>query len=209
MLTAPLSRLIDDYKQDPNLTYQTWFLHNEDRLKAFRSIRRGVLQVISDIKDGSFPNDFKGSSLEFVLTCITEQKQVFEGASHPFYWKPKLRIPDIYENQDHKRYFGQFLECCLKTNKPDSSFRSLYFKSNHLVVSSARICSQSWSSGFTGIAFPFSSKFSSLTSSASVGSRKKKTSSSNGHPARLLCGASQELQHGTTTTQSLTSGLGL
>lgn len=114
------TRLIEDYKQHPNLVYQSWFLHNEDRLKAFRSIRRGVLQIISDIKDGSFPNDFKGSSLEFVLNCITEQKQVFEGASHPFYWKPKLRIPDIYENQEHKRYFGQFLECCLKATKPEA-----------------------------------------------------------------------------------------
>lgn len=114
------SRLIEEYKQNPDLTYQSWFLHNEDRLKAFRSIRRGVLQVISDIKDGSFPNDFKGSSLEFVLSCITEQKQIFEGASHPFYWKPKLRIPDIYENQDHKRQFGQFLECCLKATKPET-----------------------------------------------------------------------------------------
>ncbi len=120
MSADPLARLIDEYKQNPDLTYHTWFLHNEDRLKAFRSIRRGVLQVISDIKDGSFPNDFKGSSLEFVLTCITEQKQVFEGASHPFYWKPKLRIPDIYENQDHKRYFGQFLDCCLKATKPET-----------------------------------------------------------------------------------------
>ncbi|GAB3787796.1 hypothetical protein GCM10028818_53320 [Spirosoma horti] len=45
---------------------------------------------------------------------------MFEGASHPFYWKPKLRIPDIYENQDHKRYFGQFLECCLKATKPET-----------------------------------------------------------------------------------------
>lgn len=114
------AHLIDVYKQSPDLTYHSWFLHNEDRLKAFRSIRRGVLQVISDIRDGSFPNDFKGSSLEFVLTCITEQKQVFEGASHPFYWKPKLRIPDIYENQDNKRHFGQFLECCLKANKPET-----------------------------------------------------------------------------------------
>lgn len=114
------TKLIHEYKQSPDLTYQSWFLHNEDRLKAFRSIRRGVIQVISDIKGGSFPNDFKGSSLEFVLTCITEQKQVFEGASHPFYWKPKLRIPDIYENQDHKRYFGQFLECCLKATKPET-----------------------------------------------------------------------------------------
>lgn len=120
MPTSSLTGLIDDYKQNPDLTYQSWFLHNEDRLKAFRSIRRGVLQVISDIKDGSFPNDFKGSSLEFVLSCITEQKQLFEGASHPFYWKPKLRIPDIYENQDHKRYFGQFLECCLKAIKPET-----------------------------------------------------------------------------------------
>lgn len=120
MLATPFARLIDEYKQNPDLTYQSWFLHNEDRLKAFRSIRRGVLQVISDIKEGSFPNDFKGSSLEFVLSCITEQKQVFEGASHPFYWKPKLRIPDIYENLDHKRYFGQFLECCLKATKPET-----------------------------------------------------------------------------------------
>ncbi|KAB7726480.1 hypothetical protein F5984_24495 [Rudanella paleaurantiibacter] len=120
MPATSLIDLIDDYKRNPDLTYQSWFLHNEDRLKAFRSIRRGVLQVISDIKEGSFPNDFKGSSLEFVLSCITEQKQVFEGASHPFYWKPKLRIPDIYENQDHKRYFGQFLECCLKATKPET-----------------------------------------------------------------------------------------
>ncbi len=120
MAVGLFTPLIDEYKQNPDLTYQTWFLHNEDRLKAFRSIRRGVLQVIADIKDGTFPNDFKGSSLEFVLSCITEQKQVFEGASHPFYWKPKLRIPDIYENQDHKRYFGQFLESCLKASKPET-----------------------------------------------------------------------------------------
>lgn len=133
MLADSLTRLIDDYKQNPNLIYQSWFLHNEDRLKAFRSIRRGVLQVISDIKDGSFPNDFKGSSLEFVLTCITEQKQVFEGASHPFYWKPKLRIPDIYENQDHKRYFGQFLECCLKATKPETIVNEIHKLDAHKI----------------------------------------------------------------------------
>lgn len=125
MTTDALTRLINEYKANPDLTYQSWFLHNGDRLKAFRSIRRGVLQVISSIKGGTFPNDFKGSSLEFVLSCITEQKQIFEGASHPFYWKPKLRIPDIYENQDHKRYFGQFLECCLKATKPEAVVREI------------------------------------------------------------------------------------
>lgn len=60
---------------------------------------RGVKQVIDDIKNNSFGNDFKGSSLELVLNSITEQKQVFIGAAHPFYWKPKLRIPDIYEKE--------------------------------------------------------------------------------------------------------------
>ena len=111
-----MEKLIKQYKENPDLVYNTWFVNNEERLKAFRSIRRGVIQVINDIKEGTFPNDFKGSSLEFVLTCITEQKQIFEGAAHPFYWKPKLRMPDIYENQDNKRYFGQFLENCLNTS---------------------------------------------------------------------------------------------
>ncbi len=108
-----LHPVIKQYKEDKESVYNTWFINNEERLKAFRSIRRGVLQVIDDIKCKRFPNDFKGSSLEFVLTCITEQKQVFEGAAHPFYWKPKLRIPDIYENETNKQAFGQFLENCL------------------------------------------------------------------------------------------------
>lgn len=103
------------YKADPESVYNTWFISNEERLKAFRSIRRGVGTVVEDIKHGRFPNDFKGSSLEFVLGCIAEQKQVFEGAAHPFYWKPKLRIPDIYENEANKQGFGEFLYACLDT----------------------------------------------------------------------------------------------
>ena len=42
-------------------------------------------------------------------------QQVVKGAAHPFYWKPKLRIPDIYEHEDNKRAFGQFLKSCLAT----------------------------------------------------------------------------------------------
>lgn len=111
--------IVAQYKTDPESVFNTWFVSNDERLKAFRSIRRGVAQVVDDIRAGRFPNDFKGSSLEFVLTCITEQKQVFEGAAHPFYWKPKLRIPDIYESTENKRAFGQFLQNCLaaKTEK--------------------------------------------------------------------------------------------
>lgn len=120
-----LEQLIDTYKLDKESVYNTWFVNNEDRLKAFRSIRRGVLQVVDDIRQNKFPNDFKGSSLEFVLTCITEQKQVFAGAAHPFYWKPKLRIPDIYENQDNKKYFGTFLENCINTAKEETVIKEI------------------------------------------------------------------------------------
>lgn len=112
-----LKSIIDEYKKNRESVYNTWFVDNDARLKAFRSIKRGVQDVIQDIKTGRFGNDFKGSSLEFVLTCITEQKQVFMGAAHPFYWKPKLRIPDIYENEENKIAFGQFLEKCLRASR--------------------------------------------------------------------------------------------
>src|SRR5512133_1259957 len=111
--------IILQYKSDRESVYNTWFINNDERLKAFRSIRRGVTQVVEDIRQYKFGNDFKGSSLEFVLTCITEQKQVFEGAAHPFYWKPKLRIPDIYENAANQRAFGVFLETCLSATRED------------------------------------------------------------------------------------------
>ena len=124
-MNSNLSQIINQYKEDKQSVFNTWFINNEDRLKAFRSIRRGVMQVVDDIKNKKFPNDFKGSSLEFVLTCITEQKQVFEGASHPFYWKPKLRIPDIYENEANKQAFGQFLENCLNAKTEDQLIKEI------------------------------------------------------------------------------------
>ncbi len=120
-----MDELITKYKNNPDLVYQTWFVNNEDRLKAFRAIKKGVTQVIDDIKNGNFPNGIKGSSLEFVLKCITEQKEVFKGAKHPFDWKPKMRIPDIYENQENKKYFGQFLECCLKTSNGEKLVKEI------------------------------------------------------------------------------------
>lgn len=91
-----LHGLISRYKEDRESVYNTWFVDSPARLKAFRSIRRGVMEIVEAVRNGAFGNDFKGSPLETVLGSITEQKQVFEGAAHPFYWKPKLRIPDIY-----------------------------------------------------------------------------------------------------------------
>jgi len=121
----PFNEIIKKYKLDPTSVYNTWFIGSVERLKAFRAIKRGVSQVIEDIKNEKFGNDFKGSSLEFVLTAITEQKQVFEGAAHPFYWKPKMRIPDIYENQTNKKAFGQFLENCYYASNEDQLIREI------------------------------------------------------------------------------------
>lgn len=114
-----LPSLIERYKRDPESVYHTWFVAGEARMKAFRTIRRGVRDTVDAINAGSFGNDFKGSPLEMVLAAITEQKQVFEGAAHPFYWKPKLRIPDIYENEANQRTFGRFLEACLNATRDD------------------------------------------------------------------------------------------
>lgn len=125
MRDTKLIEIVNQYKVDSESVYNTWFIHNETRMKAFRSIRRGVIDIINSIKTNSFGNDFKGSPLEFVLKCITEQKQVFEGAAHPFYWKPKLRIPDIYENEENKIIFGQFLESCLSANSVDKLIKEI------------------------------------------------------------------------------------
>lgn len=120
-----LKNIILQFKTDSESVYNTWFVYNNTRMKAFRSIRRGVIDTIKSIKDETFGNDFKGSPLEFILSCITEQKQIFKGAAHPFYWKPKLRIPDIYENEENKRIFGQFLEACMSANTEDKLVKEI------------------------------------------------------------------------------------
>jgi len=112
----PMRALLARWKADPNATYQTWFLW-EDRLKNFRSIRRGIGQVIAEIDAGAFGNVYKGSSLETVVGSIAEQRQMFKGADHAFLWKPKLRIPDIYENRDNQLAFARFLNACVCCNE--------------------------------------------------------------------------------------------
>lgn len=119
MPTSPQQSLDDDpvrllfsrWRDDPGGTHQTWFLW-EERLKNFRSIRRGIAAVVAEIKAGSFGNVYKDSSLETIVRSIAEQRQIFKGADHAFLWKPKLRIPDIYENRDNQLAFARFLETC-------------------------------------------------------------------------------------------------
>jgi len=108
----PIRVLLARWKADPNATYQTWFLW-EDRLKNFRSIRRGIAQVVAEIDAGTFGNAYKGSSLETVVGSVAEQRQIFRGADHAFLWKPKLRIPDIYESRDNQLAFARFLNACV------------------------------------------------------------------------------------------------
>lgn len=104
--------LIQRWKNDPGGSYQSWFLW-EERIKNFRSIRRGIQKVIEEIENDTFGSLYKGSSLETVLHSITEQRQIFKGADHAFQWKPKLRIPDIYENRTNQRAFANFLKSCI------------------------------------------------------------------------------------------------
>ena len=106
-----LARLIDHWKADHRSTYNTWFLW-EERLKNFRAIRRGIGEVVRDIQASTFGNVYRGSSLETVVGSIAEQRQIFKGADHAFLWKPKLRIPDIYENAANQAAFARLLNQC-------------------------------------------------------------------------------------------------
>lgn len=49
MALPDLTLLIDRWRADPDGTYQTWFLWDE-RLKNFRSIRRGLQQVVAEMQ---------------------------------------------------------------------------------------------------------------------------------------------------------------
>jgi len=120
-----LPALVRRYCADPESVYHTWFL-GEERLKAFRTIRRGIQVVVEDIFGGTFPRDYRGSSLETVMTAITEQKQVFQGAAHAFYWKPKLRIPDIYEDRENQLGFARFLDEALRAARDEQILAAIH-----------------------------------------------------------------------------------
>lgn len=107
----PIGLLIARWREDTGATYRTWFLW-EERLKNFRSIRRGLAEVVAEIEAGTFGCVYKGSSLETVVGSIAEQRQMFKGADHAWLWKPKLRIPDIYESRENQLAFGRFLHAC-------------------------------------------------------------------------------------------------
>lgn len=63
-----LAQVLERWQQDAGATYQNWF-HWEERLKNFRSIRRGLQAVVQEIESGSFGNAYRGSSLETPTTA--------------------------------------------------------------------------------------------------------------------------------------------
>ena len=119
-----LAQLIARWKDDPGGAYRSWFLWDQ-RIKNFRSIRVGIAEVVREIDAGTFGNVYKGSSLETVVHSIAEQRQIFKGADHAFLWKPKLRIPDIYESAENQRAFGRFLHTCSCCDTEDAVVRAV------------------------------------------------------------------------------------
>jgi type II restriction enzyme len=111
--------LIARYQEDSESVHTTWF-RDEGRLKAFRTIRRGIQVLADDLEARTFANDYRGSTLETVIEAIAEQKQIFAGAAHPFYWKPKLRIPDIYEDATNQVRYAALLKTALKSTGPEA-----------------------------------------------------------------------------------------
>ena len=122
---AWVGNLVRHWRDDAGASYRTWFLW-EERIKNFRSIRRGIKAVVDEIQADTFGNAYRGSSLETVVHSIAEQRQVFKGADHAFLWKPKLRIPDIYEDRSNQVAFGRFLDTCLCCNAEAQVLAAIY-----------------------------------------------------------------------------------
>lgn len=66
--------LLTRWRDDPGGTYRSWFLW-EERVKNFRSIRRGIQQVVAEIQAGTFGVAYRGFFLETAVHCIAEQRQ--------------------------------------------------------------------------------------------------------------------------------------
>jgi type II restriction enzyme len=133
MLTeADLARLLEVWRTDPRSTYATWFLW-EERLKNFRSIRQGIQAVVAEMEAGTFGTAYRGSSLETVVHSIAEQRQIFRGADHAFLWKPKLRIPDIYESPENQLAFARFLRTCLCCSTDDALVAAVHTLDAHRI----------------------------------------------------------------------------
>lgn len=127
-----LQDLVVRWRADPNATYRSWFLWDE-RIKNFRSIRRGIQRVTEDIEADTFGRQYRGSSLETVVHSIAEQRQIFKGADHAFLWKPKMRIPDIYEDRENQLAFGRFLDTCLCCSGADGVVEAIHRLDQHKI----------------------------------------------------------------------------
>ena len=83
--------------------------------------------MVRDIESGTFGTQYRGSSLETVVHSVAEQRQIFKRADHAFLWKPKLRIPDIYESLQSQRahQFRDACVCCTGADKLVGAVRTL------------------------------------------------------------------------------------
>ena len=50
----------------------------------------------------------------------------FRGADHAFLWKPKLRIPDIYESDKNQIAFGHLLHTCNCCDSEDAVIAAIH-----------------------------------------------------------------------------------
>ena len=59
LVMPDLTLALEHWRQDPGGTYRTWFLW-EERIKNFRSIRRGLQAVVQEIEAGTFGTAYRG-----------------------------------------------------------------------------------------------------------------------------------------------------
>lgn len=86
--TPAFFELIGRYKADPESDYRTWFIDGEERMKAFRAIRRGVKDTVDAIAAGAFGNDFKAHPWNLCSTPSPSRSMSSKGRRPPSIGSP-------------------------------------------------------------------------------------------------------------------------
>lgn len=70
-----LDSLVNSCKTDSESVFNTWFIGSEERLKAFRTIRRGVATVVEDINLPSWGEPWATMSPSRATTAALTAKE--------------------------------------------------------------------------------------------------------------------------------------
>lgn len=110
-IAALLPVMLSQWRADDASMYHAWFVRG-DRARNTRAIRRKLRTVISEIQAGRFTRSYQGSSLEGVISAVSDQSPIFETTAHLSRAMWTRQAEDDVEDRCNRRALGRFLREC-------------------------------------------------------------------------------------------------